>query len=373
MRELRQLGLYSNGLSSTIPKNIFQLEELVYLNLSDNNFVGTIPWNEVSLHLKKMERFVLHNNYLEGDVEFHELAKIPSISLLSLSNNLFDGNIETVGLISSLEYLYLDGNKLVGSIPSGLSDLDQLKALNLDENALYGTLPHTIGNLTSLEYLSAKGNTISGGLPAGMKKLHSLSTLNLASNAMSGNLQHLKHIRNLKNVHLYQNEFTGNIIGEIFTALNKLEVLFLSSNSLTGSIPPDVVGAQKTLKGLFLSDNKLEGTIPREVCGLYKIEDLFFDENNLDGALPSCLGNLSALRQFYAFKNNFSGNVPRGLLSLPYLDNLGIEQNDIMGGLDEQTCSVVQDKSLSIWADCSELNDGCECCERCCTDQYSDC
>ena len=371
MRELRQLGLYSNGLSSTIPKNIFRLEELVYLNLSDNTLVGTVPWEEVGNHLKKVHRLILHNNLLEGEIEFHELAKIPNLLLLSMSNNLFDGSIETVGLISSLEYLYLDGNKFVGSIPIGISDLSQLKGLNLDENALYGTLPHTIGNLTSLEYLSVKGNTISGKLPASMKMMQSLSTLNLAGNAMSGNLQHLKHISNLKNVHLYQNTFTGHLEGTLFGSLSNLEVLLLSSNLLTGTIPSDVAGAQKTLKGLYLSDNNFEGGIPEEVCALYKLEDLFLDDNKLQGTLPSCLGSLSALRQFYAFKNHFVGNVPRGVTSLPYLSDLGIEQNDFRG-IDQHTCAVVRDKSLSIWADCAELG-GCDCCDKCCSDQNNDC
>ena len=374
MTNLRQLGLYSNALSSTVPKNILRLEHLVYLNLSNNNLAGTVSWEDTSQYMKKMTRFILHNNYLEGNVHFHELAKIPTLSVLSLSNNLFDGNIETVGLLSSLEYLYLDGNELVGSIPSGISKLNQLKSLNLDENALYGTLPHTIGNLTNLEYLSAKGNTLSGGLPSTMKTMKSLTTLNLADNAMSGNLQHLKHVRNLKNVHLYQNSFSGHIIGEIFTALSNLEVLFLSSNSLSGGIPSDVIGSQRTLKGLYLSDNNLGGGIPQEVCGLYKLQDLFLDTNNFDGAIPSCLGNLSTLRQFYAFKNRFGGNVPRSIMTLPYLAGLGLEQNDLRGGLDEQTCAVVsQDKSLSIWADCLELEGGCECCEQCCSDQSNKC
>jgi len=371
MTQIRQLGLYGNTLTGTVPKNIFRLSNLVYLNLSDNTLMGTINWEELSHHQKNLRRVMLQNNFLEGSIDFHLLAKT-SVSLLALSNNLFGGYMDdTVGQLTSLEYLYLDGNKLVGSIPDGIGQLGKLRALNLDDNELYGTLPHTLGELTSLEYLSAKSNVISGGLPASMKLMTGLKTLNLASNALSGHLKHLSDMSSLENVHLYQNSFTGSIDGSILTALPNLEVLFLSSNLLTGGIPSEVASAQKKLRGLYLSDNSLSGKIPEEVCALYKLEDLFLDANALEGTLPSCLGNLSGLKRFHAFKNQLSGFVPGGLMNLPDLIEFGIEENDLRGGMDQETCS--REKGLSIWADCNELDGGCECCERCCSDQDKNC
>jgi len=369
MLQLRQLGLYGNNLGGSIPKTIFKLSHLVYLNLADNALTGEVNWEEMSHHQKKIERLILHNNFLEGPIEFHVLAKTPLL-LLVLSNNQFGGYIdESVGSMTSLEYLYLDKNELIGSIPNGIGNLANIKSITLDENELYGTLPHTMGSLANLQHFSAKKNTISGGFPASMKLLHQLETLNLARNAMSGHLRNLPHMKRLKNLHLYQNGFVGSIPESLFELPN-LEVLFLSSNLLTGEIPPSVTSAQQTLKSLYLSDNKLQGQIPTELCGLYKLEDLFIDTNDFSGSLPTCLGSLSNLKKLYAFKNRFTGDVPSVLLNLPDLVEVGIEENDLTGGVN-QVCAW--GRGLSIWADCSELDDGCDCCERCCSDLDSSC
>jgi len=369
MSQLRQLGLYGNSLGGSIPRSVFKLSHLVYLNLSGNKLIGEVYWEEMSHHQKKIERLILHNNLLEGSIEFHVLAKTPLL-LLVLSNNKFGGYIdETVGSMSSLEYLYLDKNDLSGSIPDGIGNLTNIRSINLDENELYGTLPDTFGNLANLEHFSAKKNTISGGFPVSMKMLHNLKTLNLARNAMSGHLRTFPHMKELKNLHLYQNGFVGSIPESLFELPN-LEVLFLSSNLLTGEIPPSVTGAQQTLKSLYLSDNKLHGQVPTDLCGMYKLEYLFIDANDFDGTLPTCLGSLSNLKKLYAFKNRFTGDVPSILLNLPNLVEVGIEENDLTGGV-YNACA--RDSQLSIWADCSELDGGCDCCERCCSDSDSSC
>ncbi len=369
LSQLRQLGLYDNNLGGSIPNSVFKLAHLVYLNLADNKLIGEVNWEEMAHHQKKIERLILHNNFLEGSIDFHILAKT-SLLLLVLSNNKFGGYIdEAVGSMPSLEYLYLDKNELIGSIPDGIGNLANIKSINLDENELYGTLPHTLGNLANLEHFSAKKNTISGSFPPSMKLLHNLKTLNLARNAMSGHLRNLPHMWGLKNLHLYQNGFVGTIPETLFDLPN-LEVLFLSSNLLTGEIPSAVTGAQQTLKSLYLSDNKLHGHIPTDLCGLYKLEDLFIDANDFDGPLPKCLGSLSNLKKLYAFKNRLTGDVPNGLLNLPNLIEVGIEENYLTGGVSH---ACTRERGMSIWADCNELEGGCECCEKCCSDLDSSC
>ncbi|KAL7550074.1 hypothetical protein ACHAWF_013302 [Thalassiosira exigua] len=401
MVQLRQLGLYGNSLTGnvamisfssfpqqhwahcqlntatgTIPKNLFRLSHLVYLNLADNTLMGKVHWDEIGQRQRKLQRLILHNNFLDGTVDFHLFAEVRSLSLLALSNNNFGGTIgDAVQSLMGLEYLYLDGNKLEGSIPDGIERLAALKSLNLDDNELYGTLPSTIGGMTSLEHFSAKGNALSGGLPAGLRLLGNLQTLNLASNALSGGLRHLSTATRLRNVHLYRNSLSGPLPDAIFSDLPDLEVLFLSSNSLTGTIPSFVGDARRRLRALYLSDNKIKGTVPEEICELHSLEDLFFDDNSLSGMLPECLGALSGLRRLYAFRNGLSGTVPSGLLKFPRLTDLGIEDNDLrgLGGITTEDggglCAAILERGTSIWADCAELAGGCECCEKCCSDQ----
>lgn len=368
LSQLRQLGLYGNGLSGAVPKNIFRIQHLVYLNLSDNAFSGIVEWAEIAHHQKKLQRLILHNNEFEGSVQFHLLAKLSDLRVLGLSRNSFTGKIDTIGGLSSIEYLYLDENKFDGTLPETIGQLVELKSLNLDDNEIYGPIPHTVGGLTEIEYLSAKGNTISGGIPSHMRLLTKLKSLNLADNALSGNLGDIAHMTKLKNVHLYSNSFTGSLPEDLFS-LRDLEVLFLSSNKLTGEIPEEIASAQKRMKGLYLSDNQLIGTVPAEICGLYRTEDLFLDSNKFEGALPWCMGNMANLRRFFAFNNGFSGWIPGDLLDLPHLVDIGLEDNKFTGGMELNCRRGVG--SMNIWADCNELAGGCDCCEMCCGDENS--
>ncbi|KAL7466229.1 hypothetical protein ACHAXS_006523 [Conticribra weissflogii] len=369
MSQLRQLGLYGNDLTGTVPKSISQLSNLVYLNLSNNKLMGQIDWEGLS-HLPMVTRLILHNNFLEGSIQFHLLAKM-GLSLLGLSNNLFSGYVdETLGGLTSLEYLYLDGNKLIGELPSSLGHLTNLKALNIDENEIDGTLPSTIGNLLQLEYLSAKSNRLTGGIPTTIKSLMNLSTLNLASNALTGPIRPLIGMTGLKNVHLYQNTLTGSIPAGIF-ALPNLENLFLSSNHLSGTLPGGIVNAQASLTGLYLSDNFLRGTIPNQICSVYQLENVFLDTNGFSGPLPSCLAELTRLRRFLVFKNQLTGEIPSGLSNLAGLVQLGIEENNFTGGVNNSCGAFGSD--LKLWADCDELLDGCDCCTKCCSDGSSNC
>ena len=82
-----------------------------------------------------------------------------------------------------------------------------------------------------------------------------------------------------------------------------------------------------------------------------KLENLVLDANDFDGTLPSCLGNLFGLERLYVFKNRLSSHVHGGLMSLQTLTELGVKENDTSGGLDQdQTCTLVLQNGLSIWA-----------------------
>ena len=65
----------------------------------------------------------------------------------------------------SVMSLDLDENNLVGSIPSEIGQLRNLKSLNLERNHLAGTVPDTLGRLEVLERVALFGNRLSGTMP----------------------------------------------------------------------------------------------------------------------------------------------------------------------------------------------------------------
>ena len=61
--------------------------------------------------------------------------------------------------------LALPSYRLMGSIPSSISDLSRLKTLDLMGNVLTGTFPRAVSTMTSLETLNLGSNTLMGTLP----------------------------------------------------------------------------------------------------------------------------------------------------------------------------------------------------------------
>ena len=87
--------------------------------------------------------------------------------------------------LTSLQYLSLSSNSLVGTIPSTMSVLTSLQYLYLYSNSLVGTIPSTMSALTSLQYLYLSRNLLSGSIPSTMSALTSLGSLYLNNNYLT--------------------------------------------------------------------------------------------------------------------------------------------------------------------------------------------
>ncbi len=77
--------------------------------------------------------------------------------------------------------LDLENEALSGTIPGGLSKLRDLTHLDLSNNSLTGTIPEALGDLENLEELRLSGNSLTGCIPQGLKDVvtNDLGSLNL--------------------------------------------------------------------------------------------------------------------------------------------------------------------------------------------------
>ena len=169
--------------------------------------------------------------------------------------------------------LELDRNALKGSLPASLSGLTALEDLWLPHNDLTGPIPPELGDMSALSVLGLHDNALTGPIPVELGKLSKLSLLSLGGNALSG------------------------IIPPELGNLSTLVSLYLQDNALTGAIPLEL-GKLSPLQSLHLDRNMLTGTVPAEFGNLSRLETLYMDANKLSGPLPESLVNLAALSDF---------------------------------------------------------------------------
>ena len=125
----------------------------------------------------------LPSNNLVGQLPLSQLDQLPHLRYLDVSGNEFSGTIpKGLGALTQLEYLDLSRNTLAGELPKELAGQAPLKMLNVTGNQLVGTIPTELSQIATLQTFSVSTNQLSGPVPA-FTGLDQLDTLHLAQNA----------------------------------------------------------------------------------------------------------------------------------------------------------------------------------------------
>ena len=84
-----------------------------------------------------------------------EVYQMQNLESLFISFNALSGTISRkIGQMSNLKELYMFGNKLTGTIPGQIGQLENLKDLVVSSNLLSGKLPTELNSMPSLEQVS---------------------------------------------------------------------------------------------------------------------------------------------------------------------------------------------------------------------------
>lgn len=189
------ITIRENNLVGSLPPELGELKELVYLVLSNNHLNGAVP--KQLQQLSKLNTLLLNRNTLTS-IHLDSMSHLPNLNIISLGYNslqgtipkeLFNSNIDCAismldlsynmfsGTISSklfscprLQKINLEGNKLAGTIPSQFSDLHMLQLLMLGNNALSGSMPEAVCALrqSTLQILSSDCSSQASGRPIGV-------------------------------------------------------------------------------------------------------------------------------------------------------------------------------------------------------------
>ncbi|MEM7185667.1 MAG: hypothetical protein AAF466_03320 [Bacteroidota bacterium] len=142
---------------------------------------------------------------LEGKV-----ADLPGVTVL-------DGHVTEIRMLF---------NNLTGNLPASLSDLTQLKVLELSFNQLDGAIPESIGSLQQLEVLALNGNQLTGPIPASIGALYQLKQLHLSSNQLSGDLPvELNELVSLEVFNVFDNDLSCKLPSGLASNRNMREFI----------------------------------------------------------------------------------------------------------------------------------------------------
>ncbi|XP_044971876.1 receptor-like protein EIX2 [Hordeum vulgare subsp. vulgare] len=379
-------GNYINGDIAVLLKSWPECawKKLQELDLSDNNFSGTLP--SLTGKFTRLSILSLKRNSLVGPVP-QSLGNLTCLTFLELNGNHLTGSIPTkLGTLTSLTFLDISSNDLTGSIPAELGNLRYLTALDLSVNGIVGLIPPQLGNMTSLTLLCVNNNHLTGSIPAKLGTLMYLTTLDLSNNHLNGSVPtEIGSLINMMHLDLSNNSITGEITEEHFANLASLKKINLSFNNLKiilnsdwhapfrlesaqfasckmGPLFPtwlqqlestyEVDISSNVLKGEFpgwfwytfshttildISNNQISGSLPAHLNGM-TFHKLYLSSNLLTGPVPMLPKNIT---QLDISNNTFSETIPSNL-DAAALRALSMRSNQIGGYIPESICKLEQ-------------------------------
>ncbi|KAK2664904.1 hypothetical protein Ddye_003478 [Dipteronia dyeriana] len=378
-RIFSRLDISNARISDTIPDWFWDLSpKLDLLNISHNHISGVLP--DLTLKFPEIHGIDLSYNNFEGSIPLVP----PTVAYLILSKNKFSGSISFLCGITGEYFSHLDlsDNQLSGSLPNCSIRWQRLNLLNLANNNISGKIPNSVGSGCNMLSLHLRNNSLVGELPSSLSYCRQLKVLDLGHNKFSGKIPAWigDSLSDLAVLSLRSNQFHG-VLPIPLCNLAKLQVLDLSLNNITGAIPKCLANltsmSQKEISdhatsisypyqvGLFygleetfyqdhalllwkgvdsfykntlallesidLSSNKLSGDIPEAITSLVGLISLNLSRNTLTGPIPPKLGQFSSLNSLDLSKNLLTGKIPGSFSELNSLGVLDLSNNKLSG------------------------------------------
>ncbi|XP_024995366.1 phytosulfokine receptor 1-like [Cynara cardunculus var. scolymus] len=220
--------------------------------------------------------------------------------------------------------LALQKRRLTGNLSDIISNLDQLRTLNLSHNFLEGPLPISLFHLAHLDEVDLSSNKFDGVLPVSIN-LPALQVLDISDNYI-----------NIHNLDLSSNKFDGVL--PVSINLPALQVLDISDNAIRGSIPAALCVNSTGIRLLRFAVNYFSGSIPPQLGNCLLLEHLWVASNFLTGEIPEFLFRLPRLRELALQDNAFTsfpgiGNSSSRGFQFSRLVRLDVSSNRLTGNI----------------------------------------
>jgi Leucine-rich repeat (LRR) protein len=371
----------SNDITGTFPH--FYSSKIKVFDISKNRFQGTLP-DDLFAHpsvgagtapfLDKLVKFDISHNGLNGTIPLNGISgtydpetkvdtSLKKLKFFDVGFNLFSGTIcNNFGTLESLEHLFLEHNRLIGTIPKSLyrgsgigSNPLPLMQLYLQQNDLSGTLPSGLAQLPDLKELFVDGNKLTGGIPD-VLCTEELNNVFLNDDQAARGCEGISCPSNSRSVEGIApctlcpddggfNRYMGRHETECIPALSEIEILDLFFERVHGEewLDPSYYwergsdacqrkGVECNQEGyvvnISLASLGLRGSLPTELGALNSLEVFNVSHNDLTGFLPSDF-RFAPITHFDIRRNTISGHVPILMCIKEGINNNGIGPSDV--------------------------------------------
>ncbi|TPX74783.1 hypothetical protein CcCBS67573_g03939 [Chytriomyces confervae] len=214
-----------------IPKSISCLTAVQEIWLNDSTLSGAIP--DAFGALNNLTTLSLRCNSLTGELP-SSFSLLSGLRFLDLSFNQLSGEFPAMPSTNALETIFIGKNRFTGPIPTIFGDPHKLISLFAEDN-FFSVIPSSVGRLTSLEFLKISGNPIASEIPSEIWNLAALRCLDMHSCQMLGSLAGMGALRNLVELDVSNNEFSGRLPSREIYNMQSLQELHLIQNQFSGS------------------------------------------------------------------------------------------------------------------------------------------
>lgn len=190
LTELTELVLGSNMVKGDFPECLYELKNIVKLNLPTNNISGS--FSAKMANWTKLDEFSLLNNAAFGGTLPAEIGECADLRLLNLNGTSIEGAIPAeLAKCQKLQFFMCFKTKLSGELPDIWDKFPDLRTIQLYQcEGLTGNLPQSLGRLKSTATtvsLQLYGCNFTGNIPESFSELPAgAKQLRLQGNRMSG-------------------------------------------------------------------------------------------------------------------------------------------------------------------------------------------